>query len=204
MRHILSVRLRWNLHSRENLVVAAEWLTHGEEVRNDLRSKPQNRHPRSCRLVSRWWGFWSGGGSNRRQRALVPYDALWDLSRAVRVDAGRRGANPEVCLCARSLWIIKESLNSGGLPDLRGRIHRRRSKSSGLKVKNRLPRQPKAKKKTPPWQPSGRVRSRTEARLCSPTKVIKHLINECRCRGRAADEAMKVLLFHVKERRQNT
>lgn len=30
-------------------------------------------------------------------------------------------------------------------------------------------------------------------------EVIKqHLINECRCRGRAAGEAMKVLLFHVK------
>jgi pentatricopeptide repeat protein len=81
---------------------------------------------------------------------------------------------------------------------LRGRIHRRRLKTSGLKVKNRLPRQPKAKKKNPPWQPTGRVRSRTEARLCSPTKVIKHLINECRCRGRAAGEAMMVLLFHVK------
>ena len=82
---------------------------------------------------------------------------------------------------------------------MRGRIHRRRLKSSGLKVKNSLPRQPKAKKKNPPWQPTGRVRSRTEARLCSPTKVIKqHLISECRCRGRAAGEAMKVLLFHVK------
>jgi pentatricopeptide repeat protein len=43
---------------------------------------------------------------------------------------------------------------------LRGRIHRRRLKSSGLKVKNRLPRQPKAKKKTPPWQPTGLSRQR--------------------------------------------
>ena len=47
-----------------------------------------------------------------------------------------------------SLWIFNESSNSGGPPDLRGRIHRRRLKSSGLKVKNRLPRRQRQKRKT--------------------------------------------------------